>query len=87
MHAVQCCRVKASVPRCPECGEAMVSHPGSHWEALREWKRETPWDICKTKDWASSERLANRDEYWRWLVEQKPEPEHPEVAFAGKSEA
>lgn len=29
---VRTAAVKESVPRCPECGEAKVAHPGSHYE-------------------------------------------------------
>jgi hypothetical protein len=68
--------VKPSVPRCPQCGEPKVSHPGSHYifadapqnqrsevmaAAVRETVGSVTCDIFKSLNWASSERTAEEN--------------------------
>jgi hypothetical protein len=68
--------VKSTVPRCPQCSEPKVSHPGAHYiyadapqnqrlEAMAGAVRETVGsvrcDIFKSLNWASSERTAEEN--------------------------
>jgi hypothetical protein len=70
---IQTATVKPSVPRCPQCGEPKVSHPGAHyiyadapqnqrWEVMAAAVRGTvgsvACDIFKSLNWSSSERTA-----------------------------
>jgi len=46
--------VKASIPRCRECGEPRSAHPGSQWDTWN-LRIEAPHDMFKSATWASSE--------------------------------
>jgi hypothetical protein len=50
---VRTATVKASVPRCPACGEPKVAHPGSHYEWLAPPR--VSHELFKSAEWASGE--------------------------------
>jgi hypothetical protein len=72
-NVMQTATVKSSVPRCRQCGEPKVSHPGAHYiyadaaqnqrfqvmaAAVRETVGSAMCDIFKSLNWSSSERTA-----------------------------
>ena len=72
-NIVRTATVKPSVPRCPQCGEPKVSHPGAHYvytdaspkqrsevmsAGVRETVESVTGEIFKSLNWSSSERTA-----------------------------
>jgi hypothetical protein len=55
--------VKASVPRCPDCGEPKVAHPGSHFVPLAKPPGPIAVEMFKDEAWGSSEKTT---EDWDW---------------------
>jgi hypothetical protein len=87
-HLARTADAKASVPRCPSCGEAMTCHPGSQGECAAEWTGQSDWDILKSVNWASSESLGNKRDVRAWVGTVTPAPKFPfaNVAFLEASQ-
>lgn len=54
--------VKKSVPRCPDCGEPKVAHPGSHYE-YQDMGVVTQ-DVFKSSNWSSSESIGEESRWY-----------------------
>lgn len=80
---IQTATVKESVPRCPDCGEPKVAHPGSHYENFDPKSRglKTPvttQDIFKSLNWWSYEQTGEVAKWYFMHIlgwkEKKPVP-------------
>jgi hypothetical protein len=53
-QTVETGRVRKSIARCPACKQPASAHPGTQYENWN-WGWQSPYDIAKSSNWASSE--------------------------------
>jgi hypothetical protein len=58
--------IKSTVPRCPECGEAQVAHPGSHYQNAPGERpvAAIPQDVFKSLNWSSYETIGEESPWY-----------------------
>jgi hypothetical protein len=73
---VRTAKVSAKVPRCPECGEPKLAHPGMHFEQCPV--EAVSAEIFKSLRWGSYEKTGEQARwYWMHILLLKAPPQTP----------